>query len=351
MYPLTEAQPFPRRQWWMVAYSSEIGREALGKTILDERVVLYRKENGEAVAVSGICPHRMYPLEHGCLIGDSIQCGYHGITYSPNGQCVSVPSQSGAAPVALRSYPVVERGGTIWMWTGEPELADSALMPDLAAIGLDAPGWVAEQTRYIHLPARFTLLIDNLLDLTHISFVHADTIPAADAVASIPAEAVSGEKTFNLRRIARHIPSNPLLKMFFPDYDGAVDEDFDAEYFGPCLVRTGGGFYATGTGRSLGSMNFVHLMTPETAHSTHYHVIISRNFRTDDSVIAKWCFNSSNEIGPQDQAALTRIEQMLQSGLALPQEVSVRADVGSIQVRKRLSAQIRSESTAIDAVA
>ncbi|WP_321857382.1 aromatic ring-hydroxylating dioxygenase subunit alpha [Paraburkholderia tropica] len=351
MYPLTEEQPFPHRQWWLLAYSSDVGRKPLGRTLLGERVVLYRTADGQPVVLSGICPHRMYPMEEGCLVGDAIQCGYHGITYGTDGRCVQVPSQAEAAPVALRRYPVVEVGETIWVWTGEPDRADISLMPPLAELGMGAPGWKAVPTRYIHLKARYTFLLDNLLDLSHISYIHATTIPGASFVASIPAEPVESATTFNLRRTGRDIPGNPFLQMLFPEHAGAADQDFDAEYFGPCLVRTGGHYLASGTDRRLGTMHFLHFMTPETAHSTHYHVVVTRDFRLDDAAIDQWSLDSGREIGPQDQEALAKIERVVQVAGALPREISVRADVGSIQVRRRLSAQIRAEKAVQETLA
>jgi vanillate O-demethylase monooxygenase subunit len=113
MYPLHAPSPYPRRQLWMAAWSKEVGRSVLGRTILGEKVVLYRTESGEAVCMSGICPHRMYPLEKGRLVGDSLQCGYHGITFDASGvvprclprtlphrrHCAAIPCSSGRGTV------------------------------------------------------------------------------------------------------------------------------------------------------------------------------------------------------------------------------------------------------------
>ena len=133
-YPLTTEQPYPRRQWWAAATAAEVSRSLMARDILGERVLLYRQEDGTAVAVSGICPHRAFPLEKGRLVGDSVQCGYHGFTFGPDGACQRVPSQNGVPQhAALRRYPVVERGGVVWIWTGEESTADPALLPDLAA--------------------------------------------------------------------------------------------------------------------------------------------------------------------------------------------------------------------------
>ena len=344
MYPLNEAQPYPFRQWWMIAYSWEVTRSILGRTILGERVVLYRTNAGEAIVMSGICPHRMYPMEKGQLVGDSIQCGYHGIRYDKSGRCDLVPTQKSAVPASLRRYPVAEIGGSIWVWTGESELADPGLMPPLARMGIGADGWkVVETDGPIHLEGRYTLLIDNLLDLSHATFIHSDTIPGAELLAKLPCEVLKDDKSYNNRRVARNIPSNPFIRALFPDFDGMMDEQFDAEYFGPGLVRTGGDFLVSGTDRRLGTVNFVHIMTPETPGTTHYFISTTRDIRLDDPAIDGLFLDQNKYTGPQDTAAIASIERVLQSGSALPQEISVRADVGSIQVRRILAAQIRAE--------
>jgi vanillate O-demethylase monooxygenase subunit len=142
----------------MAAWSKEVGRSVLGRTILGEKVVLYRTESGEAVCMSGICPHRMYPLEKGRLVGDSLQCGYHGITFDASGVVPRCLPRT--LPAALRRYPVLERAGDRWIWTGEPEGADPRLMPPLDEVGL-CDGWRVEKQGPIGLDGRYTLLIDN----------------------------------------------------------------------------------------------------------------------------------------------------------------------------------------------
>ncbi|UEP30830.1 aromatic ring-hydroxylating dioxygenase subunit alpha [Burkholderia sp. B21-007] len=348
MYPLDTPSPYPRRQWWMAAWSTEVGRSVLGRTIQGEKVVLYRTESGEAVCTSGICPHRMYPLEKGRLVGDSLQCAYHGITFDASGRCTHGPSQEAVAPAALRRYPVLERAGTVWIWTGEPEAADPRLMPPLDEVGM-CDGWRIDKQGPIDLDARYTLLIDNLLDLSHVSFIHADTIPGAEAVARVPCEPVGSSQSFNNRRLGRGIPSSPYLQMLFPEYEGPVDQHFDAEYFGPCMIRTGGHFLIAGTEQKLGTVNFLHLITPETPTSTRYFVATVRNFRTDDEPLSQFYLASGNAIAPQDKEAITSIEHVLRTGQPLPREISVKADLGSVQVRKRLTVQIRAESVSAEA--
>jgi vanillate O-demethylase monooxygenase subunit len=346
MYPLKASQPYPLQQWWMIGYGNEFGREPVGRTLLGQRVVLYRQENGEPVVLSGICPHRMFPLERGQVVGDALRCGYHGFTYDASGRCIQVPSQEQPAAASLRRYPVLERGTTVWVWSGDPERADPALMPDLASMGIGAPGWGVQPGPDMQLKGRYTLLIDNLLDLTHITFIHAKSIPYAERMAAVPWEAIVDEKSYNLRRIVRGLPASPFLQLLFPDHQGPVDQYIDAEYFGPHLIRTGGEYRDSHTGRMLGTMNFVHCITPQTPTSTHYWPIMTHDMRPDDP--AFWELKQKNivTISPEDAVAIAALEEVIGSGTSLPPEASVRADVGSIQVRRRLEAQIQGEAEA-----
>lgn len=347
MHPLNQAQPYPYNQWWMAAYGKEVGREILGRTILGERVILYRTEAGEPVALAGICPHRAFPLQDGALVGDAVQCRYHGFKYDKVGACVLMPSQDKVpAGIGIRKYPVVERGPAVWIWTGDPELASTDLLPDLASIGFDNPEWRVETRAPTELEARYTLLIDNLIDLSHITFIHHDTIPGGDAVVNLPCKIEETESSINVKRIGRSMPSNPLVKFYFPEHEGPLDQCFDAEYFGPCLTRTGGAFYKPGTDIEVGTMNFLHLITPITPTSVRYHIMFARNFSLNRPEFGPYTLNAGSRIQPQDIAVLEKIEVILQSSPGPLKEISCRADLGALRVRNRLETQIKGDAEA-----
>lgn len=344
MHPLKTRQPYPRNQWWAAAYSSEVGRELLGRTILGERIILYRTERGEPVILSGLCPHRAFPLEKGCLSGDRVRCGYHGFAFSASGTLEEVPSQTAIpAKADLRRYPVAERGGVVWIWTGTEALADETLLPDMAALGPGNRAWATEQHRLATIAARYTLLIDNLLDLSHASFIHADTIPGGNFVAGLPVDLVETPESLNVRRKGNGLPPNPFFKLMFPDHTGPLDQSFDAEYFGPHLIRTGGALYDSAKGTLLGTQNYLHLITPETPSSLHYFVITSRDFATGNPALGQTHVDMGLRIQPQDKAAIEAIELVLQGLDSPPREVSARCDTGALKVRRRLETQIRAE--------
>lgn len=344
MYPLSVDQPYPFNQWWVAAYSSEVSRDILARDILGEPVIFYRTQAGVAVALAGICPHRIYPLAKGCLVGDNVQCAYHGFQFAADGECQKVPSQSGVPQNShLRSYPLVERGDLIWIWTGAVDLADPNKIPDLESIGIGCDDWAVEQHPAISVQARYTLMIENLLDLSHISFIHSTSIPGGGAVAQIPAKVIETENSLTVQRVGENIPLNPILRLQFPNQAGPVNQHFDAEYFGPCLTRTGGAIYDAASGELLGIQNYVHMYTPANPHSQHCFVCTARNFGVDRPELGDIHIKMGTKIGPEDTDAVESIERILQSGATLPKEVSARVDNGALMVRRRMEAQIKAE--------
>lgn len=347
MYPLAVEQPYPRNQWWVAAYASEVGRELMMREILSERVLLYRTEAGQAVALGAICPHRAFPLENGRLVGDAVQCGYHGFTFGADGGCRLVPSQSGVPQKsALRRYPVVEIGGLVWLWTGSEENADPQLLPDLAAIGIGRSDWAVEQHAPVTIEGRYTLLIENLLDLSHVTFIHATTIPGGERVAAIPVTIEEDEASLTVVRRGENLPSNPLIRKQFPDQEGPIHQHFDAQYISPALICTGGTMTDAASGRRLGTQNYIHMITPASPTRVHYFVNTTRDFATDNPALGEMQIAMGSRIQPEDIAAIEAIERVLQSGATLPTEISARVDNGALKVRRRLEAQIRLENAA-----
>ena len=121
---------FPKDCWYVAARSGEVGRSLLKRTIACENVVLYRTGGGRAVALLDMCPHRLAPLSLGQLVGDAVQCGYHGITFDCEGRCIRIPGEE-KIPEHFRAtrYPVAEKWGFVWVWLGDAAKADLALLP------------------------------------------------------------------------------------------------------------------------------------------------------------------------------------------------------------------------------
>ena len=171
-------QPVLRDNWYAVAFTQEVdAARPLLRYCCGDRVALFRMANGEPIALYDRCPHRGSPLSLGKIADDALQCPYHGFRYDRSGRCVRVPSQANILPeLSVRSYPLVERGGFIWLWPGAPEAADAALLPDCFAFGLDRPGWTAQPYLMLEIKANYSLLFENLLDTSHISFLHGTAL-------------------------------------------------------------------------------------------------------------------------------------------------------------------------------
>jgi vanillate O-demethylase monooxygenase subunit len=335
---------FLRNQWYIAAEAREVGREPLGRIILDEPVVLYRKTNGTPVALEDRCCHRRAPLHKGRIEGDAIRCGYHGFLYDGGGACIQIPGQVQVPPGArVRSYPVCERHRWVWIWTGEPALADPALIPGLDEN--DDPAWVTTSD-YLHVRASYLLLVDNLLDLSHLAFVHSGTIGSAgdlnpDLTFKRDGDIVRGT------RIVRNIPPPPHVQRsgFTANVDQAKIMTFRPPSTIPIEVTT------TETGRKPGmpgNFNF-HIiiyssMTPETETSCHYFWALARDFDITNGEFTDFYHREVIRAFNEDKEMLEAQQRIIDLDPAAP-TVDVRGDVGGLQARRIVERLIAAEAS------
>jgi phenylpropionate dioxygenase-like ring-hydroxylating dioxygenase large terminal subunit len=164
-----------RNAWYVAAWSHEVANEGLlARTIMNDPLVLYRIGNGSVVAMEDRCCHRLAPLSLGRREGDDLRCMYHGLKFGPDGRCNEIPGQTTIpAKAVVRGYPVVERGSWIWVWMGEAARADVSQIPE--TIATTDPDWNI-QTGCLDYAANYQLINDNLLDLSHLAFVHEKTL-------------------------------------------------------------------------------------------------------------------------------------------------------------------------------
>lgn len=197
---------FPLNTWYAAAWDTELGRTLLPRTIGERPLVLYRTTSGEAVALADACWHRLVPLSMGELHGDDVVCGYHGLAYGPNGRCTRMPAQETLNPsAAVASYPVVERHRFVWVWLGDPAAADPDLVPDLH--WNDDPQWAGDGESIV-LDCDYRLVLDNLMDLTHEQFLHADSL-ASDELSESEPEVAHDDRSVTLTRWMRGIEAPP----------------------------------------------------------------------------------------------------------------------------------------------
>ena len=197
---------FPLNAWYAAAYDVEVRRELLARTICGRKIVLFRRSDGEVAALEDACWHRLLPLSMGRLEDDQVVCGYHGLVYNAQGRCTFMPSQETLNPSAcVRSYPVVQKHRFVWVWPGDPALADPALVPDLH--WNDDPHWAGDG-KLIAVKCDYRLVLDNLMDLTHETFVHGTSIgnhavaeaPSSPRTATAPRPSRAGWRPSRRRR-------------------------------------------------------------------------------------------------------------------------------------------------------
>jgi len=337
---------FVRNAWYAACWAADLEPGApLAKTILSEPVVLWRNANGDPVALEDRCCHRHLPLSLGKVAGDRIQCGYHGLEFDNSGCCVAVPGQSRVPPGAeIRSYPVRERHAMIWIWCGDPARAEEDDIPDLP--WLDHPDWT-QTGGHIHMKADYRLLIDNLLDLTHVSYIHKNTIAGDPKEALVPVKTTREGEAIRVERWMLGFTAPPMYNEA-RKFDGEVDRWQLIKWQAPSTVTLDIGCADANTGapegdRSQGiSMWSNHIITPETETSTHYHWAFARNYKLDDDNVSRVLAEGGLQTFMEDVVILERQQQALDEIGDRP-VVDINIDNAPMQFRNILGDMIDAE--------
>ena len=339
---------FLRNYWYVAAWDHEVQRQSLfRRVILNEPVVFYRTGDGTPVALEDRCCHRHMPLSDGWLKGNNIQCAYHGLVYDPTGACVEVPSQTTVPPEArVKSYPVVERYHWIWIWMGDPAKADADLIEDYH--WMDDPAWRAKGER-LALEGNYILLVENLLDLTHLQFVHPTTL-GTDSIAANP---IKTEREDNLVRVTRWIMDSPPPPFFQRAGGFAPDQNIDRwqiiEHTRPGFVRLDVGGAIAGTGapdgdRSQGiTMWNLNAITPETARTTHYFWAQAHDFQIDDPTVTELLFNQVHTAFLEDLRTIKAQQRNIDLDPTRPR-IDFNQDAGALAARRMIEGLIAAEA-------
>ena len=338
----------PLNQWYIAAFSHEVTRSPIERWILNEPVALYRLNNGKAVALDGRCPHHYFPLGKSHLVGDNLQCAYHGMTFAPDGVCVDMPTvKKPPAACNIRAYPVEERWQWIWIWPGDPDKADPELIPHDASMRLEDPAFDTAPLWHHEIPARYQLLHDNLLDLSHLEFLHGATI-GSQKISATEEQREHGDRTLTSRRIVRNIEIPPQLVARVNNYEGKIDREFSLTFYPPCLYAGYETFRAASgqsgeDGRSFGTAIFFHAITPARRNSLHYFFTRGRDFTTDESTTAAGMKVLESAI-KEDVYATVEVERMISLSEDLPREVLLSSDKTLALGRRMLENMILEES-------
>lgn len=336
-----------RNAWYVAAWSTEIDEELRRFVILEDAILIYRCHDGKIVALEDRCPHRLLPLSQGKRIGDTVQCGYHGLRFGPDGKCVRVPGQDKIPPSAyVEAYPVEERNGIVWIWMGDKDRADPETIFTLPQF--DDPAWHAHHGGALHIKSNYLNVAENLVDPAHVSFVHPTTLGNA-ASENVPVHVATEGEAIVAWRWIRDAEPIGFFKAF-GGFAGNVDRWHYYHLYTPCTAVIDFGSAPTEMqiaedDRDSGNRVFaLHFMTP-----------VSETYTID-----RWMHLRNTAI--ETEEASTRIDQMFEIAFAedkaileavhaeeqRPQKrrpIRIAIDRGPMVYRKRVAEMLERERT------
>ena len=345
---------FVTNAWYAAMWGDDLAPGVLvAQTIAGEPLAFYRREDGSPVALFDRCPHRFAPLTAGKVLpNDRVQCGYHGLEYAPSGACVHNPFGNGNIPPSaiVRSYPVVEKHRMIWVWPGAG-VPDHDAIPDFSVIGAAQPQHVATLDR-IKIAANYRLVVDNLLDPSHTSYLHAGSLGNVEMIANAVNRVEHTDSEVVVDWSSSDVPAPALLSVMLPaDFPkDHVDKWTHIRWTPASNILLETGMCPTGAERSSGTGYYgVHILTPENERSTHYFFTSVRwNPMTApalDPGIRETLSTSRRDVfltqdGPIIEAQQRRIDQA--GGKLHPALVAI--DVGPVRYGKILDTMLAAES-------
>ncbi|WP_374563146.1 Rieske 2Fe-2S domain-containing protein [Ideonella sp.] len=339
---------FPKNAWYVACTPDEIDGKPLGRRICGEAIVFYRGPGGTVAALEDFCPHRGAPLSLGRVVEGQLVCGYHGLEMGCDGKTVAMPGQRVRGFPAIRSFPVVERHGFVWVWPGDAAQADPARIHHLE--WAHHPDWAYGGGLY-HIACDYRLMVDNLMDLTHETYVHANSIGQKEIDETPVNTRTEGDEVIT-SRFMNNIMAPPFWRMALrgnglPD-DQPVDRWQICRFSPPSHVMIEVGVALAGQGgyeadpKVKASSIVVDFITPETETSIWYFWGMARRFQPQDQALTASIREGQGKIFSEDLEMLERQQKNL---LAWPDRplLKLNIDAGGVQSRKVIDRLIAAE--------
>ena len=338
---------FLKNTWYVACMPDDLQDKPLGRKICGERMVFYRGAQGQAVALEDFCPHRGAPLSLGFVKDGNLVCGYHGLEMGCEGKTIAMPGQRVRGFPAIRSFPVVERYGFVWVWPGQADKASEDLIPKFEFF--DNPEWAYGGGLY-HIACDYRLMVDNLMDLTHETYVHASSIGQKE-IDEVPCVTKTEGDHVTTSRFMENITAPPFWKMALRGNKLADDVPVDRWqicHFTPpshVMIEVGvahaghGGYHAPDNVKAYSVV--VDFITPETETSIWYFWGMARKFQPQDAALTASIREGQGKIFSED---LQMLELQQKNLLAHPTRelLKLNIDAGGVQSRRvidRLLAQ------------
>lgn len=340
-----------RNVWYVAAASHEVTRTPARLQVLGEKIVVYRTEAGEPVALEDACPHRKLPLSMGRLKGDNVECGYHGMVFDRKGACIWAPGQARAPSGAqVKSYPVAERYGLVWMWMGEPSQADVNAI--FAIEHYDDPAWGVSRGEPIDIACNYLLITDNLLDPSHVAWVHQTSF-AAKGTEDTPLNVTMAPDGVTVWRWMFDQDVAPLYQPLVP-FKGRSDRLQHYEVRFPSHAKIVAYFTPVGKG-GVGKpqpddafiMHSYNFMTPVDGDNTRYFYLQIRNVQPNSAEVSNMMAQGVRAAFMEDKAVLEACNVGLKTPRVRPLDLAI--DAGPLRFRRQIDKLIASEAATRDA--
>jgi vanillate O-demethylase monooxygenase subunit len=335
---------FANSIWYVAAWSREVTDRPFTRIICEEQILLFRDAAGQVAALSNLCPHRFAPLHLGEIIApDRIQCPYHGLQFDATGSCVHNPHGHIPNKARLRRYPLVERHDLIWLWRGPVEEADPDLIPDF---GCHADRRLHTVDGVFRVEANYELITDNLMDLSHVEFLHKEGL-GSDAIKHGKHTVEQRGTTLFSNRWCPDGLAPPVWDALFGNYGKPVDHWLEMRWDPPAHLLLDVGITPAGQPRKTGiSALGLNILTPETAKSTHYFWSSSRDFSQGDAAIDEMLRQAiDTAFVQQDEPMLEAVQRNM--GARRFDEMKpllLSIDAGAVRARRLLAGILRTES-------
>lgn len=342
--------------WYAAAYSHELGEKPLARKLIDRKMVLFRRENGEAAMILDRCPHRFAPLSAGKIIDDTIECPYHGLRFDHQGHCVYNPHTKNKGPLRaadIEGWPVTERYGIIWFWPGAPEKADPDLLPKIDF--LEKPDEYAVVRGLLRVRGHYELVVDNLLDLSHAVYVHPQFTGGRYSDDEL-LEATKQKLERRERSLVNHRmrsglgPPMACVDVFGMDKGTPVHTDSTMTWYPPGMLDFSAGSWEMDKPRETGvHIPQLHIITPETEFSSHYFFVNGRNCRRDEREVDQIMLDFFDQAFRQQDEPMIEMVQENMDGVSNINDLNpilLATDAAPVSARRILAGLIAEEQAA-----
>jgi phenylpropionate dioxygenase-like ring-hydroxylating dioxygenase large terminal subunit len=338
---------FLRECWYVVAQSSEIRHSLTALEILGEKIVFYRKENGDPVALEDACPHRKLPLSMGNLKADVLECGYHGLTFDCTGACVAAPTQDRiSAQTKVRRYALTERYELLWIWMGNFEDADESKIIEVD--DYEDPTWGLTDGGMLQCDCHYLWLIDNLLDPSHVAWVHKTSF-ASKGTEDTPLTIQQTDTGVLVSRWILDIEPPPYYANMVK-FAGQADRLQHYQAIFPSIAVNKSIYTPAGSGgqdrvlpKEAYLMRSYHFLTPINEQSTRYHWF--QHFNTDghDAAVKEKLNQGARGAFEEDKVVLEAVHLGMQNKTT--RNIDLQLDIGARKFRRGLDALIAKEAS------